>query len=603
MAVVLSSEEDYFSAASMRRARSQQNKFIARPSSLPSSPAATRLRDPYSSIAKSYTESTSSSAPSSPQAVFQSSDSTDISFVSTPASNVSVSSSECDDAQLNFHPDDHFVLPDYDHACYPPDPLEDLEPPPSPKNGHSYTASPDNEGSDTTSRPLSPDLLKHAEDDTAVQSHPTRHVDYLAHNWTEEEIWLSWRYIVSRGKDYANAVRLENAAWRTWLKKKNNLRTVSPETLNWYVSWLFSQWEPDFANLSFFVSVSRLKECDVTWLYGPLQTRENTSRAERRSSNMSKTNGFIKKPILKKRSMSEIMLRRSLSNSSLLKEAAAAVQAQEKDGRRLERPRLNRAATTTDYVTFPFSSRRTSKDTSVYTSSATSGIVSPNSERKRIHFNEQVEQCIAVDIKGDDDGEDTPVYMHDGSESDDGAMMMRRPTRRRKKAPTLRKKSKPKNSDGKTIAMLPSTTLKDRQEFLGPETALKHGGLTPDGQLLSPSSSQETLRGDGPKPRKSKGWFFGGEDSDEELNGYDFDGVYRDQSQLAENDLDQAHTPPVDDLDLDGTGVRRTASGMFLPCDDMELPTPNDGVFSRILDTVNTARDIAHVIWNVGWRK
>lgn len=237
MAVVLPSEEDYFSSASMRRARSQ-NKFVSRPSTLPSSPVTTKLRDPYSNIAKSYSGSTLSSAPSSPRGVFQPSDSTDASFVSTPASSsVSVSPSDCDEARINFHPDDHFVLPDYDHACYPPDPLEELEPPPSPKNGHSYTASPDNEDdSCATSRPLSPDVRERAEDDTAVRTQPTRHVDYLSYNWTEEEIWLSWRYIVSRGKDYSNAVRLENAAWRTWLKKKNNLRTVSPETLNWYVA-------------------------------------------------------------------------------------------------------------------------------------------------------------------------------------------------------------------------------------------------------------------------------------------------------------------------------------------------------------------------------
>lgn len=343
----------------------------------------------------------------------------------------------------------------------------------------------------------------------------------------------------------------------------------------------------------------------MTWLYGPLQTREDNSRAERRSSDLSKTNGYIKKPILKKRSMSEIMLRRSLSNSSLLKQAAAAVQAQEKDGRRQERPRLNRAAT--DYVTFPFSTRRASKDTSLYTSSTTSGIGSPSSERKRIHFNEQVEQCIAVDVKGDD-GEDTPVYMHDGSESDDGGMMMRRPTRRRKKGPMLRKKNKNKNSDGKIIAMLPSTTLKDRQEFLEVETALRHHTLGLENRHVSPSSSQETLRADVEKPKKGRGWFFGGDDSDEETGyeetGYDFDGVYGGQSQASETDtLEPSETPLTDDLDPDSTGLRRTQSGIFLPCDDVELPTPNEGVVSRILDTVNTARDIAHVIWNVGWRK
>lgn len=307
---------------------------------------------------------------------------------------------------------------------------------------------------------------------------------------------------------------------------------------------------------------------------------------------MPKPNGYIKKPILKKRSMSEMMLRRSLSNSSLLKQAAAAVQAQEKDGRRLERPYLNRAST--DYVTFPFSSRRDSKDTSLCTSSAASGIVSPASERKRIHFNEQVEQCIAVDVKGDDDSEDTPVYMLDGSESDDSAMMMRRPTRRRKRVPLLRKRSK-KRCDGKTIAMLPSTTLKDQQEFPGGEKTLSHSTSRPE---VSPSSSQETLRVDYEKPKRSRGWFFGGDDSDEE-SGFDFDGVLRNQAGNDSLDLRQASS--TNDMDHDSVTMRRTSSGILLPCD--ESPTPNDGVFSRILDTVNTARDIAHVIWNVGWRK
>ena len=28
----------------------------------------------------------------------------------------------------------------------------------------------------------------------------------------------------------------------------------------------------------------------------------------------------------------------------------------------------------------------------------------------------------------------------------------------------------------------------------------------------------------------------------------------------------------------------------------------SEGLFGKITDTVNTAKDIAHVIWNVGWR-
>ena len=72
-----------------------------------------------------------------------------------------------------------------------------------------------------------------ASDDQAIEDEPTRHVDYLSHEWKEEDIWSSWRYIVTKRKVYSNSVRLENASWRTWVKAKNNLKTVSPETLNW----------------------------------------------------------------------------------------------------------------------------------------------------------------------------------------------------------------------------------------------------------------------------------------------------------------------------------------------------------------------------------
>jgi hypothetical protein len=57
----------------------------------------------------------------------------------------------------------------------------------------------------------------------------------LSHNWKEEDIWSSWKHIVSAKGQYNNSARLENASWRTWIKAKNKLKTVSPETLNWYV--------------------------------------------------------------------------------------------------------------------------------------------------------------------------------------------------------------------------------------------------------------------------------------------------------------------------------------------------------------------------------
>lgn len=72
-----------------------------------------------------------------------------------------------------------------------------------------------------------------AADDTSIEAEPSRHVDYLSHEWREEDIWASWRYVTARKNDYSNGVRLENASWRTWAKAKNKLGTISPETLNW----------------------------------------------------------------------------------------------------------------------------------------------------------------------------------------------------------------------------------------------------------------------------------------------------------------------------------------------------------------------------------
>ncbi|KAL5492563.1 hypothetical protein ACEPAI_4010 [Sanghuangporus weigelae] len=85
-------------------------------------------------------------------------------------------------------------------------------------------------------------------DDAALQPLPRGQVDYLSHDWAEEDVWRSWRSMTKQKHEIANGVRLENASWRTWMKQRNKLKTVSPETLNW------------------------LKDSDVTWLYGPLHT-------------------------------------------------------------------------------------------------------------------------------------------------------------------------------------------------------------------------------------------------------------------------------------------------------------------------------------------
>lgn len=235
MAVVISSEETgYFSPSSLRRSHSQPH-LLGKQAGFHGPASTSRVDDGYSHPVKVFSpDSDGSSPPSSPETVHA--ETSDLSFPSTPASNLSLDS----DYEGKFHiqpvrRSEQIILPQYDDADFYSQ-AEDLEPPPSPRTGDSYTVSPnDVETSANTSRPESPDAVEHAEDDTAIRVQPSRHVDYLSHNWREEDIWESWKYIVSKRSEYSNSARLENASWRTWMKSKNNLKTVSPEALNWYV--------------------------------------------------------------------------------------------------------------------------------------------------------------------------------------------------------------------------------------------------------------------------------------------------------------------------------------------------------------------------------
>ena len=72
-------------------------------------------------------------------------------------------------------------------------------------------------------------------DDSSVITLPTGQVDYLSHEWREEDVWSSWKNMTRQKNAIANGTRLENASWRTWWKQRNKLKTISPETLNWFV--------------------------------------------------------------------------------------------------------------------------------------------------------------------------------------------------------------------------------------------------------------------------------------------------------------------------------------------------------------------------------
>jgi hypothetical protein len=228
MAVVLSADENhYFSAGALKRSHSGHFSASSH-TPFSTSPSKSNLHAPRNVQAASPANSPPSSTHSSPRTIHA--DSLAPSFQSTPASSISLDPG-CRESEDE---EDQIVFPSYDDVGYY-DQAEDLEPPASPRgNGESYTVSPtSNTTSTDASRPDSPETVEHAEDDTAIRTQPSRHVDYLSHNWREEDIWSSWQHIVSKRGTYSNSARLENASWRTWIKNKYHLKTVSPETLNW----------------------------------------------------------------------------------------------------------------------------------------------------------------------------------------------------------------------------------------------------------------------------------------------------------------------------------------------------------------------------------
>jgi hypothetical protein len=74
-----------------------------------------------------------------------------------------------------------------------------------------------------------------AADDTCAEQNTSQQVDYLNHNWSEEDVCSSWRHVISMKKRFGFKARLENASWRAWAKRRNRLPSIGPEEINWYV--------------------------------------------------------------------------------------------------------------------------------------------------------------------------------------------------------------------------------------------------------------------------------------------------------------------------------------------------------------------------------
>ncbi|WFD36973.1 protein phosphatase regulator [Malassezia cuniculi] len=208
-----------------------------------------------------------------------------------------------------------------------------------------------------------------ASDDAIIESKPPHIcVDYLSHEWKDEDMWNSWKAMTKRKNEIANGVRLENASWRTWAKQRGKLKTVSPDTLNW------------------------LKESDVTWLYGPLHGDASPVPPPKVSS-MADRLGIDegrggKKPILKRRTLSQMLTTPARSPPEFDKPP----------------PTHHEVSTTTAQLSKSLAQVRTQNTLS----SALRSPTRPNKDR-HISFNNTVEQCIAVDY-------DEPIYYVDYDE-------------------------------------------------------------------------------------------------------------------------------------------------------------------------------------------
>ncbi|KAL3456677.1 hypothetical protein BJX64DRAFT_37751 [Aspergillus heterothallicus] len=398
-----------------------------------------------------------------------------------------------------------------------------------------------------------------AADDSSLEEEPSRHVDYLSHEWKEQDIWASWRHIVARRGIYENSLRLENASWRTWAKLKGNIGTISPEALNW------------------------LKDCDVTWLYGPLiasHTREVSNISPPPSCSESPGLCHDRKSILKKRTASEAILQRSLSQHTLLQHAGAILKAQEAEHAR-SRPGFNTHLTEFDHITGqPYARGFDTPGARFASNTFPSGAVSP-SEKRHIHFNREVLQCIAVEAKEEEEEE----WLEFGGDScwDDSVMV--KPT---SPSGSSTPRGNSSNGENKTIAPLPSTTLKYR-------------GDTPEPQPSSTGS------------RWSWAKYLSGPKSSlvEALRQSHWSSITRTPTNTLASDSDW-NLPQEEDASsrswfVDSTEEDEAAQNFYLASlgfmsNEDGTPSNADVLFDRVVDTVNTARDIAHVIWNVGWR-
>jgi hypothetical protein len=206
----------------------------------------------------------------------------------------------------------------------------------------------------------------------------------------------------------------------------------------------------------------------------------------------------------------------------------------------------------------------------------------PSYQKQRVHFNMEVVQFIAVEEEPD-----IVFSLDDVESSDDEMLLMKAPPARR----SIRLRSPSRTgfkNETKIIAPLPSTTLSDAEHTPELSSYGNHGRWLSDLKLLSPSAP-DTLRS--PRPQASS--IIGNEAHRVNLNL---------QPKLTGNNCRHG-TQPIVSQEQHKQRSRKlhlTTPHMSKPCGDV-VPGTNSGVLGKVGNAANTAKDIAFVLWNVGW--
>ncbi|RDW56943.1 hypothetical protein BP5796_13010 [Coleophoma crateriformis] len=313
-------------------------------------------------------------------------------------------------------------------------------------------------------------LGRYAEDDSNVQSQPSHFVDYLSHDWDEQDIWHSWKYVTSDKEVLDHGVRLENTSWRLWAKMRNNLKNVSPETLEWR------------------------KDDDLTWLYGPLQSkcsgRFTAAPAISGNQDSQPATAPTAKSILKDRSISESMFERSLFNISMRQHHDVAAREGMLIGAETS-TKLNESRTrpgACDNAGPPIAPATSApRYRSLSWPIPSSSLKKQKKEKKVVYFNELVEQRMA--LVSDDTGHDNPGAHSIYSQSDKGLTeneCIRRGLKSRPNPAPVPKMVPGMDTSSikkiRTLAVLPPQTIKPEALHSTPKTT------TPD-QFFNPWAS------------------------------------------------------------------------------------------------------------------